>query len=436
KQNYPNCRVVNLSLGDEDRRMFGQRRQFNLAALVDELARELKLLFVISTGNLSDFDQYGFPEAYPDYLLDDTTDAAKLIDPATAALGLTVGAVTPPYGPLNRYPADLFYSPADTRHPSPFTRVGPGYQGMIKPELVEEGGNIIRDRRAATPDIGGKIITLNPNWLNEGRMFTVDHGTSLSAPKVAHLAARLFNQYPNRSPNLIKALLLASAQIPHDRPPPLSEIKLDTTDERLIDLLKVYGYGQPNFERACYSTNRSVVLLRENRIKLNGVDVYYFYLPPEFIETAGRKQLAVTLVYDPPVNKNRLDYLGCTLDFRLFKNMGVEEVVRAYGAIQTEDLADDETPEKLQTQEITLHPKSNLRKRGVHQRGIKQYSRQPRLDLDHPLVLAVVCQKRWIRDDNHRQDYAIAVTLEHQAEIDLFNRVRARIQDRARVSIR
>lgn len=433
--NYSNCRVVNLSLGDEDKRMFGQRKQFNLAALVDELAGKHKLLFVISAGNLMECEQHGFPETYPNYLLADT-DTAKIIDPATAALALTVGAVTPPYGPLNRYPDDFFYSPATTRYPSPFTRVGPGYQGMIKPELVEEGGNIIRDRRGVVPDLGGKIVTLNPRWLDEGRMFTVDQGTSLSAPKVTHLAARLFNQYPNASPNLIKALLLSSAQIPDDRPLPLSDIDLEAADGRLIDLLKVYGYGQPDFDRACFSTDRSVVLLREKQIKLNGVDVYYFYLPPEFIEVPGRKRLMVTLVYDPPTNKNRLDYLGCTLDFRLFKNMEVDEVVQAYGAIRAEEIEDDETPENLRTQEISLHPKSNLRKRGVHQRGIKEYRRQPQFDPDRPLVLAVVCQNRWIRDEHHLQDYALAVTLEHQTEIDLFNRVRARIQERARVSVR
>lgn len=435
KRNYPNCRVVNLSLGDEYKRMFGQQRQFNLAALVDELARELKLLFVVATGNFNGYDQRGFPDTYPNYLLEET-DEVKLIDPATAALALTVGALAPPYGPLNRAPADLFFSPADTHYPSPFTRVGPGYQDMIKPELVEEGGNIIRDRREL-PDRGGELVTLNPRWLNDGRLFTVDYGTSFSTPKVAHYVARLFNQYPQASPNLIKALLLASAQIPADRPDPLDRIDLAAADDRLIDLLKVYGYGKPNFEQARFSTDRSVVLLRENSLHLDGVHVYYFYLPDEFIQTAGRKRLTVTLAYDPPVNKNRLDYLGCAMTFRLFKNMEVDEAVRAYSAIRVAEVDDEEiTPISLRLHEMPLHPKSNLRKRGVHQKGVVEYPGRPRFDLDKPLVLAVVCQNRWIRERQHLQDYAIVVMVEHTASVDLFNRLRARNQERLRAALR
>ncbi len=140
-----NCKVVNLSLGNPYKRMFGHKKQFNLAALVDELAKELKLVFVVSTGNFEEYKHKGYPDTYPDYLLADEEDV-KIIDPATSALSITVGSVAQPYGPLNRFQRDLLFSPADTNFPSPFTRVGPGYQGMIKPEVVEEGGNVIEGR--------------------------------------------------------------------------------------------------------------------------------------------------------------------------------------------------------------------------------------------------------------------------------------------------
>jgi len=274
---YPNCKVVNLSLGDEYRRMFGNRRQFNLAALVDELAKEFKVVFVISAGNFRDYERKGFPDNYPQYLLEEVEDV-KVIDPATAALGITVGSVTQDYGPLNRHPGDLLFSPADTRYPSPFTRVGPGYQGMVKPEVVEEGGNIIQGSQAVLPDIGGKLVTLNPNWLADGRLFGVDHGSSFSAPKVSHYAARLFNQYPNATHNLIKALLIASARIPSERPGPLSNISFGSSDSALLDVLKVYGYGKPDLERASFSSNQSVLLLNERPIGLDAVVIYYFWL--------------------------------------------------------------------------------------------------------------------------------------------------------------
>jgi len=433
--NYPNCKVINLSLGDEYKRMFGNKRQFNLAALVDELSKELRLVFVVSAGNFRDYDRKGFPDNYPQYLLEETEDV-KIIDPATAALGITVGSVTQEYGPLNRNPSDLLFSPADTKYPSPFTRVGPGYKGMIKPEVVEEGGNIIEGQYMAVPDIGGKLITLNPNWIAEGRLFTVDHGNSFSTPTVANYVARLFNKYPNYSHNLVKALLIASARIPPERPEPLSGIDFGSPDVALLDILKVYGYGKPDFERAIFSTNQSVLLLRDKSIGLNAIDIFYFYLPDEFIQVSGKKKLAIALVYDPPVNKNRIDYMGCSMEFHLFKNMEVDEVLRAYKPIRIDVPAEEIVPETLTLREIKLHPGVNLRKKGVHQKGVVEYRGRPGLDTSKPLVLAVICQKRWIRDEEYLQDYAVVVTVEHSANIDLFNHIRVRNQERVRVTLR
>ncbi len=432
---YPNCRVVNLSLGDEYRRMFGNRRQFNLAALVDELARELKVVFVVSVGNLREYESKGFPDTYPQYLLEETEDV-RVIDPATSALALTVGSITQPYGPLNRYPDDLLFSPADTHHPSPFTRVGPGYQGMIKPDVVEEGGNIIQGDRLPLPDSGGKLITLNPYWLTDGRLFAVDHGSSFSTAKVAHHAARLFNRYPNSSHNLIKALLIASARIPSERPEPFSDIDFRSSDSALLDVLRVYGYGRPEPERASFSSGQNVLLLNEKSTELDSIDIYYFYLPAEFVEVTGRRRLSVTLVYDPPVNKNRIDYMGCSMEFHLFRNMEVEDVVRNYNPIKVNTPDDEVVPESLKISEIRLHPGVNLRKKGVHQKGIVEYSRKPGIDPAKPLVLVVICRDRWIRQDSYLQDYAVVAAVEHSTTINLFNQIRARNRERVRVRIR
>jgi len=93
---YPNCKVINISLGD-DRLIFREgQKQFALAARIDELAYEYQhknLIFVISAGN---FDYDGGSEEltwrnYPAYLLH---DEARIIEPATAAIALTVGSLS------------------------------------------------------------------------------------------------------------------------------------------------------------------------------------------------------------------------------------------------------------------------------------------------------------------------------------------------------
>ncbi len=434
-----NCKVVNLSLGNDYKKMFGHKKQFNLAALVDGLAKELKLVFVVSTGNFNEYKPKGFPDTYPDYLLANEEDV-KIIDPATSALSITVGSVAQPYGPLNRYQSDMLFSPADTHYPSPFTRVGPGYQGMIKPELVEEGGNVIENRHGTIPDIGGELMTLNPDWLSEGRLFSVAHGTSFSTPKVANYIARLFNKYPHASPNLIKALLLSSTQIPKDRPNPLSTIDFKAADKKLIELLQVYGYGKPNFDRAAFSSGDWALLINEGQLAPNSIDVYYVYLPSEFIETKGKKTISVTLVYDPPVNKNRIYYMGCAMEFHLFKNIEVSEVVESYSSIvgtsTTETLNDEDTlPQPLKNKKLKLHPGVTLRKKGVHQKGVIEYPGKPVLDTDKPLVLVVVCQNRWIKAEDYLQDYAIVVSAEHSTNIDLLNRIKTQNRVRVRATL-
>ncbi|KAF5414146.1 MAG: Subtilisin-like serine protease [Candidatus Methanogaster sp.] len=412
---YPNCKVINLSLGnyDDKRRMYEGKRQFNLASLVDELSKELNVIFVVSAGNNED------PGGdYPDYLLDETTDQAKIIDPATSSLALTVGA-------LSRHPTRAVLSGYQEDYPSPITRVGPGYKGMIKPELVEYGGGFGED---------SNVITINPNWIGEGRLFTLVSGTSFSAPKVSNYIARLINKYPQKSNNLIKALLISSASIPlkTGRPEPLSEIDIYDSDKKGMDILKIYGYGKPNLEKAIYSEGNRVVLLHENAIKPKKIHIYPFYLSKEFIEVAGDKQISVTLVFDPPINKNRVDYLGAAIETHLFKNAAAEDVIKAYSTIPIDIEEKEMVPEKIGGNEIKLHPGVNLRKKGVHQKSIKKYKRRPGIDGDYPLVLVVICQNRWIEDENYLQNYAVLVTIEHSERIDLYNQIRLRTKERIR----
>jgi len=439
---YPNCRIVNLSLGDRYKKMFSNKRQFPLAVLLDELAKELDIIFVVSAGNLSsqELANIGYPERYPHYLIEKRAEV-KIIDPASSAYAITVGAITQEFGPLGRRPQEILFSPAKEKgYPSPFTCVGPGYKGMIKPEVVEEGGNIIYapSDPAKIEDIGGKIIVLNPNWIKDGKLFTVSYGTSFSAPKVAHYLAKLCNEFPEYSSNLIKALLIASAEIPDERPDPLNEITFNDSNERLLDLLKIYGYGKPNFYRAISSDVNDVLLLAENRIKSNGVHLYYFYVPQEFIEVPGTKEISVVLVYNPPVRRNRIDYLGINMEFHLFSDSNIEEIVRGYNKILKSDLPELEeiVPEELKIKEIDLHPRIKMRKKGLHQKGVKVYSGRPRIDYTKPLILAVISQNRWINDPNYMQDYAVVVKIKHSARLNLYQKIKEKIEIEEKVRIK
>ena len=89
------CRVFNLSVGHGDR-IYEGGRQLPWAELLDDLARTLDIVIVVSAGNVSAPDipiavnSHQFQKQVADSL---KQAQHRLIDPATSALCLTVGAV-------------------------------------------------------------------------------------------------------------------------------------------------------------------------------------------------------------------------------------------------------------------------------------------------------------------------------------------------------
>ena len=196
------------------------------------------ILFVVSAGNYEDgrtameyLDEEETGSRYPNYLLNDSR--VKIIDPATSALALTVGSLSLGQGSAHRWFAKTLAGFEE--FPSPLTRTGPGVNGMIKPDLMEFGGDLTFVRGSGiVTDTSIGVITTEKDFLTEG-LFRVEDGTSFSAAKVSHLAAKLWKEHPTATSNLIKALLTASAKIPEPeiRPPPLDklDLKKDSAEE-------------------------------------------------------------------------------------------------------------------------------------------------------------------------------------------------------------
>lgn len=289
-RNYKNCQVINISLGDSRLIYHPGEKQFRLAARIDEIAYKLQhqnILFVISAGNF--WYESDSPELiardYPDYLL---SEDAQIIEPATAAIALTVGSLSMGKG-SGLYPGDARRRAIAKveKYPSPFTRTGFGVDGMIKPELVEFGGDfVLEGDRLSNKDWGNAMMTLNKNFQGPS-LLKFYRGTSFSAPRVANLAAKLFTKFPHATSNLIRALIADSAQIPTDIPPRFE----GNSSEQLKKRLKIYGYGQPDFERAAYSRGNQVLLLVDHEtLNLGHYHIYEIPpLPEEFIKTKGTK---------------------------------------------------------------------------------------------------------------------------------------------------
>lgn len=424
-RNTYGCRVFNLSLGDT-RLTYSGGKVSPWAAVLDTLARELDVVIVVSTGNYHHQpDVNGSPDEhvqdYPRYLL---RDAAKIVEPATGAIVLTVGSLSdkadvPPGFAANNV---AFRPIALSGQPSPFTRTGFGLGDAIKPELCAPGGNTAYDGLVGQVRENVRELSIvSPNRAYLNRLFETSVGTSFAAPKIAYMAARLFGAFPDVSANLIRAFLVASAKVPEPSLNVLEHLGTDT-------VYRVCGYGCPDLETARASDENRVVLFSEADLGLDNFHVYEVPIPEELITTRGIRRISVTLAFDPPVRHSRFDYLGTKMSFRLIRGRSLDEIVRAFTPRSRDD-----NIEPLGSSNCPMDPGPRFREGGTLQRSIFTMRQNPQRNYGDTYYLVVRCEKKWAREEHDPQRYAAVVVLEHSVNVNLYARARNRVEAAVRI---
>jgi subtilisin family serine protease len=417
------CRVINISLGDRLRSAGVKPTAW--AATLDGLARELDLVIVVSAGNTPRalFDELGdgIVQAYPNYLLNAKN---RILEPATAFNVLTVGSIAHANGIVAEDAEYVGVRPiAESGQPSPFSRTGPGVAGVIKPDLVDFGGTAVFDgpvqqvvggeRRAAAG-----ILSLYFRYLE--RLLTACSGTSYASALTAHKACLLRAAFPDASANLVRALLVLSAEIPEGTRSLLSEWDDD-------DVARVVGNGQANIEFALSSDDNRVVLYREDQLPIDRFAVYEVPIPQLFQTEAGFREIRVALAFMPPVRHTRYDYLGASMSFRLIRGASAAEVFDHCRKWERKE----GDPFKLKTRlDCKMKPGPQKRDRGTLQcatftarTNITNYGNQ--------YFLVVRCEGGWGSSEIEELDFAVAVELRHEAQIALYQRIEERVRIRA-----
>ena len=291
-----------------------------ISARIDELARELNLVVVTATGNVTDAGALQWHADYPQYL---EASSARVAVPGTASLALTAGSIAhSDTVDIQRTPQGLAI--ARERQPSPFTRTGfaPGgnSRGHQKPELVHFGGNW------ATDQATGALVTDDPNLAvttlippDRGRLFGVSAGTSLAAPSVAHQVARIADRYPHASANLLRALT------------GLSSVPNDTSAFQDATTL-ASAYGVPVADRVLESGGNKAILVHEGVIPTDTRVVIDVPVPPEFLDSSSqrRRRFRVALAFDPPVRRSRKDYVAGRIEFDFVAGLDFAAIKQAY----------------------------------------------------------------------------------------------------------
>jgi hypothetical protein len=407
---------------------YGGARPTVLTEMLDSLVRELDILIVASAGNMRTTSN-GLVEGeyrldgFPDYVLE---EHGRIAEPAAAALVLSVGSVARSAGPAGRDGRSIANARAVARvnELSPFSRCGPGAGRCTKPEFVAYGGNWVVHANnlveTSNPGVGTVSTTLDPG----GRLFDAGSGTSLAAARVTRVTADALTAYRDASANLIRALVGLSAR---------------NTREDLphgwgsADRYRAYGYGMPDSALATESGARRVAMTFEGSIPVDSFAIHPIPIPLEWTRGRVTRRIAVALAFDPPVRRQRREYLAGTMKFELLRNVSVDEIRRIYGRqdpAEREELIRNRRHLDL-TPSATPSGRNTLQVRATKRRELRAS------DGDTYYIVVTHTRQPWA-NDYEEQRYALAVELvdEERADLDLYALVRARLRVPVRVRVR
>ena len=413
------CRIFVVALADR-RRVFDGGKVGTWAATLDELARELDVLIIVSSGNRSPRGGNRLEQAvteYPRYLLE---DANRFFEPAGALNVITVGALAHGEGIDPDRADDVRVRPITLLHePAPFSRIGPGPGGATKPDVVEIGGTLILDpvvaRLRGGEDVGSAgVLTLYHSYLD--RLFTAGSGTSYAAPRVAFSAAQILTRFPQSSANLVRALIVGSAEIPQPAQERLQLLGVDATRA-------ICGHGLVDLERAAFSDDARVTLYAEDELALDHFAVYRIPIPEAFQAGNGERFIRVTLAFDPPVRHTRTDYAGVGMSFRLIRGCQPDLIFEHYRKREQDD---GPFPELAGRYNCNLAPGPQAREKGTVQSATVTFKRGIE-DYGDSYYLVVRCESGWATHVD-RQQFAVVIELLQKAEVQLYERVRQRLR--------
>jgi hypothetical protein len=409
------------------------------AAEIDLLCASYDVLFVQSAGNLMISaanpqqgvkDHLAAGRNYPAYLYE---ASARIANPAQSLQALTVGSVA--YGSLQDGGWQTFAP--DRGHPSAFSRSGFGIWNVIKPEVVEYGGDDLRTTNAPV-DVqeGGRIAEACPELVRStmfppGPSFDRDvTGTSFATPKVTRIAAQLQRVLPDEPALLYRALVVQSARWPAWAEALLAELRhpdsrrnqprRQTLLGQVSQIIRCIGYGIPDEATATSNTDYRTTFITsgENRVRARECHIYQVPIPAELRGQADDFDIRidVTLSYVAQPRRTRRNlrrYLSTWADW---KSSNLGESVNAFRVRALKDVENDVEPLPGSVLPWTLNEKSDWglirdtkRSSGTVQ---KDWAVVKSNALPDNFCIAVVGHPGWSRDPDSAARYTLAVTFE------------------------
>lgn len=263
-------KIWNISLGIENKPCSGTMS--DLGVFLDYIQDKYHVQMFVSSGNINDLPLRTWPPQ------SGLGEHDRLISPADSVRAITVGSVA------------LFESDDSIvkfNEPSPFSRRGPGANYVVKPDIVDYGGNL-----STTYCIDGLGVKgLDP----EGNIIE-GNGTSYSNPRALQKFASIYEEMLDPNLLLAKAMLVHSARM-NSR---------ELLDEK-PDNIKYYGFGipSPNVQEILQCSEDEVTLVFMQKISQGShLEMYDFPYPKSLIKNGKYiGEIGMTLAYLPPLDE-------------------------------------------------------------------------------------------------------------------------------------
>lgn len=264
----------------------------DLGKFLDYIQDEYQVQIFVSSGNLNELPLREWPPQ------DDMDDRDRIISPADSVRAITVGSVA-------LYDSDD--SIVKSNEPSPFSRRGPGANYIVKPDVVDFGGNLSRNY---------SIVGLGMKGLDPNGNVVEGNGTSYSTPRIAQKFAAIYDEMVDKDILMAKAILIHSARMNsrgllNDNP----------------DNIKYYGFGMPsnNVNDILLCSEDEVTLVFKQRVKQGThLEMIDFPFPKSLIRNGKYYgEVGMTLVYNPILDENYgREYCRISIDasFGIYKH--------------------------------------------------------------------------------------------------------------------
>ncbi len=261
-----NVKIWNLSLGIESK--VCQGTMSDLGIFLDYIQDKYGVQLFVSSGNLNKLPLREWPAQA------NMGERDRIISPADSVRAITVGSVA-------LYDSDD--SIVKANEPSPFSRRGPGANYIVKPDVVDYGGNIATNM--SIDGLGMKGLDAKGNVI-EG------NGTSYSNPRVAQKFAAVYDEMAEKDLLLAKAMLIHSARM-----------EARELLEQNQDNIKYYGFGMPavNVQDILQCSEDEVTLVFRQKVTQGShLEMFDFPYPSSLIRNGKcYGEIGMTLVYNP-----------------------------------------------------------------------------------------------------------------------------------------